>query len=93
MLNKELEEFSNKMQLTYDRHYNIKNDSYKNCDIIFLLNKFKEEEKEVKYLINKLFQFNQKISNHNINELQKELIDLSLMCMMLYYRANTYRIK
>ena len=87
MKNEEIEDFSKRMLKLFDYHFLIKKESYKECDIKFIMYKRRDEEKEVRDLENKIFMFNDK-RKINLLELKDELLDLSLMCMMLDYRLS-----
>ena len=87
MKNEEIEDFSKRMLKLFDYHFLIKKESYKECDINFLINKRREEEKEVRDLEDKIFMFNNK-RKINLLVLKDELLDLSLMCMMIDYRLS-----
>lgn len=91
-MNEEILDFSEKMERMFNVHKPEKGESYKTCDIEQLINKQREEYKEVYDLTNKIFLF--KIPKSNITKslnyltLRNELYDLALTCMMLDYRLK-----
>ena len=68
-----LETFVMDMKVTLYRHQKEKGDSWADCDLQFLLDKFEEEIKEFKDEVKP-------------SKKAKELVDVANICMMLYHR-------
>lgn len=79
----EIMEFAEALEFTMRKHDAMKVNSWKTCDIYFLMEKLKEEFDEADCAFDNLVHHD---FNYGKERLSSELIDLSNVCMMIWNR-------